>query len=70
MSEEKRRYRLVVSLVSQPNQSRDDVVKTQPEALLLTLLHEPDALSLGCTAKSAGGQMSGDGEVSPAPIFD
>lgn len=55
MSGVKRCYRPVVSLVSQPDQSRDDVVKTQPEALLLPLLLGPDALSPGCRAKKGWG---------------
>lgn len=62
MSGKKRCYRPVVSLVSQPDQSWDDVVKTQPEALLLPLLPGPDALSPGCRAKRAGGRMSRAGE--------
>lgn len=55
MSVKKTCYRPMVSLVSQPDQSWDDVVKTQPEALPLPLLPRPDALSRGYRAKRALG---------------
>ncbi len=55
MSDEKRCYWPVVPLVSRPDQSWDDVLKTQPEAFLLPLLPRPDALSPGCRAKGLGG---------------
>lgn len=61
---------LVVSLVSQSYQSWDDVVKTQPQAVLPSLLPRPDALSPECRARRAGGQMSSARESSPPLLCD